>query len=60
MDFFTGFYVGFAIFTMLGYMFLAKCAQSFTQVVSQGPELVFVVFPEGFFVCKKTFKKIQV
>ena len=47
MDFFTGFYVGFAVFAMLGYMLLAKCAQSFAQVVSQGPELVFVVFPEG-------------
>lgn len=47
MDFFTGFYAGFAIFTMLGYLFLAKCAVSFDQVVAQGPELAFVVYPEG-------------
>jgi SNF family Na+-dependent transporter len=32
---------------MLGYIFVTKCAVNFNQVVSQGPELAFIVYPEG-------------
>ena len=47
LDCFTGFYSGFAIFTVLGYMYLTKCVDSFAEVAAQGPELAFVVYPEG-------------
>jgi solute carrier family 6 (neurotransmitter transporter, glycine) member 5/9 len=43
----TGFYAGFAIFNVLGYMYISKCVSSFAEVAAQGPELVFVVYPEG-------------
>lgn len=38
---------GFAIFSVLGYMYLTKCVSSFAEVAAQGPELAFVVYPEG-------------
>lgn len=38
---------GFAIFSVLGYMYLTKCVDSFAEVAAQGPELAFVVYPEG-------------
>lgn len=47
LDIFTGFYAGFAIFTVLGNMYLTKCVDSFAEVAAQGPELAFVVYPEG-------------
>ena len=47
LDILTGFYAGFAIFTVLGNMYLSKCASSFAEVAAQGPELAFVVYPEG-------------
>jgi SNF family Na+-dependent transporter len=43
----TGFYGGFAIFGVLGYMFSSKCVDSFSEVAADGPELAFVVYPEG-------------
>lgn len=48
LDCLTGFYAGFAIFTVLGHMYLTKCVSSFAEVAAQGPELAFVVYPEGF------------
>jgi hypothetical protein len=47
LDILTGFYAGFAIFTVLGNMYLTKCVSSFAEVAAQGPELAFVVYPEG-------------
>ena len=47
LDILTGFYAGFAIFSVLGNMYLMKCVSSFSEVAAQGPELAFVVFPEG-------------
>jgi solute carrier family 6 amino acid transporter-like protein 5/7/9/14 len=47
LDCLTGFYAGFAIFTVLGHMFITKCVGSFSEVAAQGPELAFVVYPEG-------------
>lgn len=47
MDILTGFYAGFAIFTVLGNMYINKCVTSFSEVAAQGPELAFVVYPEG-------------
>lgn len=47
LDILTGFYAGFAIFTVLGNMYLTKCVESFEEVAAQGPELAFVVYPEG-------------
>ena len=47
MDCLTGFYAGFAIFSVLGYMYITKCVNSFAEVAAQGPELAFVVYPEG-------------
>lgn len=47
LDILTGFYAGFAIFTVLGNMYLTKCASSFKEVAAQGPELAFIVYPEG-------------
>lgn len=47
LDILTGFYAGFAIFTVLGNMYLTKCASSFDEVAAQGPELAFIVYPEG-------------
>lgn len=47
LDIFTGFYAGFAIFTVLGNMYLTKCVDSFMEVAAHGPELAFVVYPEG-------------
>jgi hypothetical protein len=32
----TGLYAGFAIFTVLGYMFVSKCAKQFKDVVAGG------------------------
>ena len=46
-DCLTGFYGGFAIFTTLGHMYLTKCNEKFEDVASQGPELAFVVYPDG-------------
>lgn len=43
----TGFYAGFAIFTVLGHMYVTKCVKDFSEVAAQGPELAFVVYPEG-------------
>ena len=48
LDILTGFYAGFAVFTVLGNMYLTKCVNSFSEVAAQGPELAFVVYPEGF------------
>lgn len=47
LDCLTGFYAGFAIFTVLGHMYITKCVASFSEVAAQGPELAFVVYPEG-------------
>ena len=47
LDCLTGFYAGFAIFTVLGHMYITKCVDSFMEVAAQGPELAFVVYPEG-------------
>ena len=47
LDIATGFYAGFAIFTVLGYMFVSKCAEQFSEVAAAGPELAFIVYPEG-------------
>jgi hypothetical protein len=47
LDTLAGFYTGFAIFTVLGYMFVSKCAVNFNDVVASGPELAFIVYPEG-------------
>jgi hypothetical protein len=47
LDCLTGLYGGFAIFTVLGYMFVSKCAKQFKDVVAAGPELAFIVYPEG-------------
>ncbi len=47
LDCLTGFYAGFAIFTVLGQMYISKCVSSFAEVAAQGPELAFVVYPEG-------------
>ncbi len=44
---FTGIYSGFAIFTVLGYTFVSKCAEKFQDIVAGGPELAFIVYPEG-------------
>ena len=49
LDCLTGFYAGFAIFTVLGNMFLNKCVNDFSEVAAAGPELAFVVYPEGEF-----------
>ena len=46
-DCFTGFYAGFAIFTMLGHMYLSKCVDSFESVASPGLEFAFIVYPDG-------------
>ncbi|CAF0839573.1 unnamed protein product [Brachionus calyciflorus] len=47
LDCLTGFYAGFAIFTVLGHMYITKCVDSFNEVAAKGPELAFVVYPEG-------------
>ena len=47
LDCLTGFYAGFAIFTVLGNMFLNKCVDEFEEVATGGPGLAFVVYPEG-------------
>ena len=47
VDTFTGFYAGFAVFTVLGNMYLTKGVSSFNEVVREGPELAFVAYPEG-------------
>lgn len=47
LDIGTGFYAGFAIFTVLGNMYVSKCADSFEEIAAQGPELSFIVYPEG-------------
>jgi SNF family Na+-dependent transporter len=52
LDCLTGLYGGFAIFTVLGYMFESKCAASFSDVVAGGPELAFIVYPEGLSLMK--------
>ena len=46
LDIGTGFYAGFAIFTVLGNMALQKCS-TIQDVASAGPELAFIVYPEG-------------
>lgn len=54
LDCLTGLYAGFAIFTVLGYMFTTKCSKNFNDVVAGGPQLTFVVYPEGeliLFIC---------
>ena len=35
LDCLTGLYAGFAIFTVLGYMSISKCAQQFQDVVAE-------------------------
>ena len=52
LDCLTGLYAGFAIFTVLGYMSVSKCAKQFQDVVAGGPELAFIVFPEGLSLMK--------
>ena len=47
MDCLTGFYAGFAIFTVLGHMYITKCVDSMEAVAAAGPELAFIVYPEG-------------
>ena len=42
--------LGFAIFTVLGNMYNTKCVNDFKEVAAQGPELAFVVYPEGKFI----------
>jgi hypothetical protein len=46
---FTGIYAGFAIFSVLGYMFQTKCASTFQEVVAAGAELAFIVYPVSAF-----------
>ena len=46
-DCFTGFYAGFAIFTMLGHMYLSKCVDGFESVAAKDLELAFIVYPDG-------------
>lgn len=46
LDIGTGFYAGFAIFTVLGNMAIQKC-DDIKNVASPGPELAFIVYPEG-------------
>jgi hypothetical protein len=43
---------GFAIFTVLGHMFITKCVDSMDKVAAKGPELAFIVYPEGFYFLK--------
>lgn len=50
LDCLTGFYAGFAIFTVLGYMYLTKCVDSFADVAAQG------IF---YFTCKTKIEKIK-
>ncbi len=52
LDCFTGIYAGFAIFSVLGYMFQTKCASTFQEVVAAGAELAFIVYPEGISLIK--------
>jgi hypothetical protein len=59
MDCFTGFYAGFAIFTVLGHMYNLKCVDSFKDVVSGGPELAFIVYPEGRLSIFLLFRKLN-
>ncbi len=47
MDCFTGFYAGFAIFSVLGHMAFNKCLNDLEGVASTGPPLAFEVYPEG-------------
>jgi len=49
LDCLTGFYAGFAIFTVLGSIAKSKCVPDnvFEDVVAGGPELAFVFYPEG-------------
>ncbi len=47
LDCLTGLYAGFAIFTVLGHMYVTKCVDSMEQVAAAGPELAFIVYPEG-------------
>lgn len=47
LDCFTGVYAGFAIFSVLGNMYITKGASDFKEVAAEGPELAFVVYPEG-------------
>lgn len=47
LDILTGFYAGFAIFTVLGNMVITKCVESIADVAAAGPELAFIVYPEG-------------
>ena len=55
LDCLTGFYAGFAIFTVLGSIAKTKCvpADSFADVVAGGPELAFIVYPEGKYYLQK-------
>ena len=46
-DCLTGFYAGFAIFTLLGHMAATKCVDNFEDVATQGIELAFIVYPDG-------------
>jgi SNF family Na+-dependent transporter len=56
LDCMTGFYAGFAIFSVLGYMVKSKCVfeggGDFSSVVAGGPELAFIVYPEGMSLIK--------
>lgn len=54
LDCLTGFYAGFAIFSVLGYMAQTKCVsgENFADVVAGGPELAFIVYPEGLSLMK--------
>jgi SNF family Na+-dependent transporter len=56
LDCMTGFYAGFAIFSVLGYMVDSKCTLvgggDFADVVAGGPELAFIVYPEGLSLIK--------
>lgn len=57
LDIATGFYAGFAVFTVLGNMAYTKCAE-IADVAKEGPELTFIVYPEGISLMESTSKAL--